>query len=88
VFWVPGAVGMPFKMIVPPAMRRGLDRVLAIGRTAHEHDLAYLRVDETFVDAMTPRRGRAFGGDGLPAAPAPPPLEQWTVAQAIIETCA
>jgi caspase domain-containing protein len=86
VFWVPGAVGLPFTMVLPHGIDRGLDRLVAIGRTAHAHDLDYLRVDGTFVDAVTPRRGRPVGGDGLPPAPAPPPLEQWTVAQAIIET--
>jgi hypothetical protein len=88
VFWVPGAVGMPFTMVVPPTMRRGLDRLVAIGRTAHTHDLDYLRVDETFAEAASPKRGRArpllTGTREHP--PAPPPLEQWTVAQAIIET--
>jgi len=87
VFWTPGAVGVPFKMVLPRELDRGLDRLVAIGRTALAHALDHLQVDETFADAVTPRRGdRAIGGAGLLAAPAAAQLEQWTVAQAIIET--
>src|SRR5262249_14031110 len=43
-FWAPGAMGVPFKMVLPPDLDRGLDRLVAIGRTATAHDLDYLRV--------------------------------------------
>jgi hypothetical protein len=84
VFWTPGAVGVPFKMVLPREIDRGLDRLVAIGRTAHAHDLEYLRIDETFVDAVTVRRSRPIDEDDVVRTP--PPIEQWTATQAIIET--
>ncbi len=74
VFWVPGAVGVPFTMVVPMGLDRGLDRLVAIGRTAHTHDLDYLRVDASFADATITRRSyRPTEDDDLLAqAPAPP----------------
>lgn len=85
VFWVPGAVGLPFTMALPPELDHGLDRLVAIGRTAHAHDLDYLRVDQTFAEATFTRRSHRPIDDDAPAS-APPPIEQWTVAHAIIET--
>lgn len=76
-----------FEMVLPPRIDHGLDRLIAIGRTEASYDLGYLRVDRTFADAVNVTRsaGRPFNV-GPRERPASPPIEQWTVAQAIIET--
>jgi hypothetical protein len=88
VFWANNDVGMPFELTLPPGLDHGLDRLVAIGRTADAHDLGYLRVDQTFADvANVRRRGpRPVDDDVGDAPPTTPPIEQWTAAQAIIET--
>lgn len=92
VFYANTGLGEPFSMVLPPGIHHGLDRVIAIGRTAHGHDLGYLRVDQTFAGTVNLTRSggsgdtgdRRFGDRG--GKPGAAPLEQWTVAQAIIET--
>jgi Caspase domain len=89
-----------FQMVLPPGLHHGLDRLIVIGRR-NAHDLGYLRVDRTFADVVNAAREALAGPrivtrggdqDHRPLV-APPgarqttsPLEQWTVAQAIIET--
>jgi caspase domain-containing protein len=85
VFWNQGQRGAPFTMTLPPAKRRGVDRLVAIGRTAMAKDLGYLRTDQTF-DRIAHAAGSANDvEDSAPHKVAPPP-EQWTAAQVILDT--
>jgi hypothetical protein len=91
-FWAGGTLGSSFQMTPPhPRTMLFIDRVVAIGRTNLDHDLDHLRTETTFSDAIAVKRGgdRIFY-DGLPLTRdprrAPPPLEHWTSAQAVVET--
>lgn len=85
VFYAGTGLDVPFEMVLPPGLDHGLDRLIAIGRTALACDLDHLRVDRSFADvARVMRSSRPVDLDE--DIRAPPPLEQWTVAQAIIET--
>jgi hypothetical protein len=86
-FWAGNSLGSPFQISPPPESTQCIDRLVAIGRTAMKHDLGYLRVDHTFAQVIQRTRSITRGprdaeGVGDPA----PPIEQWTAAQAIIET--
>jgi hypothetical protein len=86
-----------FEMVLPPGLHHGLDRFIVIGRR-NAQDLGYLRVDRTFADVVNAARKELVATRkvtrswrplvspirAVPGAPAL--LEQWTVAQAIIET--
>jgi hypothetical protein len=99
VFFANATLDQPFEMMLPPGLDHGLDRLIAIGRTAYDHDLDYLRVDRTFAEVahgatrvmrsgptVTDGGGRPVD-DGVRDEPAaPPPIEQWTTDQVIIET--
>jgi hypothetical protein len=84
VFWADGALGEPFHMTPPDWADRCIDRLVAIGRTAVEHDLRYLEADQTFLEVVQVRRG-AGGATGVVRRP-PSLLEHWTAIQVIVET--
>jgi len=72
---------------LPSGLHHGLDRLVAFGRTDHDHDLGYLRVDRTFADALHVKRsGERPLTAGTREPPAPAASEPWAVADAIIET--
>lgn len=78
-----GAVGRAFVMTPLEGARWSRDRIVAIGRTARIHELDHLRVPETFDDVVR----KAHEHDRpLRSRLAAAPLEQWTAAQAVIET--
>jgi hypothetical protein len=87
VFWANGALGVPFQMVPPRGSTRCIDRLVAIGRTVTAHDLGYLRVDRTFAQVIQRSRsgGRVLDDGSWDDRHGP---EQWTAAQALIETSA
>lgn len=90
VFWAGNALGRPFSMSLSEGKERCIDRLVAIGRTSMEVDLSYLRVRDTFAAALERMRGhtRGVGKDIDDDELAPPPMEGWTAAQAIVRTYA
>jgi len=83
-FWANGSIGLPFDMVLPGWTTQGIDRLVAVGRTDVQHDLAHLRVDRSFADVLPRTRSGRIADDDGPAPGAP--LEHWTAAQAILHT--
>lgn len=83
VFWANHSIGLPFDMVLPRGTTQGIDRLVAIGRTDVQHDLAHLRVDRSFADVITRSRSARFAGDD---GHEPAPRDGWTAAQAILHT--
>lgn len=75
VFWASANIGQPFVMTPPPRSLRCIDRFVAIGRTALNRSLDFLRIDHGFLE-----RARD-------AVMSPPP-EQWTATQVVVRTSA
>jgi hypothetical protein len=77
-------------MSPPAGTTQGIDRMVAIGRTAMAHDLSYLRVDRSFAQVTQRTRSsedtrgnRDIDGE-LPSNVAP--IDHWTAAQIVIKT--
>jgi hypothetical protein len=85
VFWARGNLGSPFQMSPPPNAAQCIDRMVAIGRTDVASDLDHLRVDKSFAQVIQRTRD---AGEDRDIDGADQPVEHWTSAQAIIETCA
>jgi len=85
VFWARNELGVPFQMIPPPGVAECADRLVAIGRTALDHDLAYLCVDRSFAQVIQRTRdAESFSkdiGDNSPRT-----IDHWTSAQTVIIT--
>lgn len=58
-FWLHGDLGKPFPASVSAGRDFNIERVVAIGTAAPEIDLAYLRVKESFAEAMRSRNRNA-----------------------------
>jgi hypothetical protein len=58
---------------------------VAIGTTAFEKDISYLRLDTTFADVLE-RGTRGARRDVRDAEPISPPADQWTATETIVRT--
>jgi hypothetical protein len=83
-FWARGTLGSPFQMSPPSGVLRCIDRLVAIGRTALDHSLDYLRVNRTFAQVILRSRGDREIDDG--DEPDTTGLEHWTATQVVVET--
>jgi caspase domain-containing protein len=75
VFWAATTHGVPFVMTPPPGSQRCIDRLVAIGRTALDRSVEFLRIDHGFLERTR-------------NAVMTPPPEQWTATQILIRTSA
>jgi hypothetical protein len=83
LFWWGNTRGNPFPVSAPPGASQGIDRLVAIGTTAHGTDLRYLKLDSRFVDILAPHRGGA-DKDLDDNVLGNPPREQWTATQVVM----
>ncbi|MFN0181278.1 MAG: caspase domain-containing protein [Gemmatimonadales bacterium] len=87
VFWLNSQLGSPFFNSPPNGATQGIDRIVAIGRTAVEKDLKYLQVDVGFADVVAERMQVKKGTRNIGGAKRPvPPADLWTATETIIRT--
>lgn len=86
VFWANGDLGAPFQMTPPDGLTCCADQLVAIGRTALDHDLEHLRLQHGFADVVKRYRDDGSGRDFEPRSPPPAPLSHWTATSAVVVT--
>jgi len=79
VIWKGNTLGNPFRATTPSGAKQGIDRLVAIGTTAFDQDLRYLKVDSKFTDILKRKRSVAKDLDDADADSVP--VQQWTASQ-------
>jgi len=82
VFWYESSLGIAFEMAPADGARRGIDRVVAIGRSTTGIELGQLVTEVRFADLFLPR----FPGETVYRDMRIPPAEHWAAAIAVIDT--
>ena len=82
IFWLHNNRGVPFPATTPKGADQGIDRLVAIGTTAYDKDLHYLKLDSRFADILVGARGVDKDLDDPESRS--PPLEQWTACHAAV----
>jgi hypothetical protein len=86
VFWARNDLGSPFTMKPPEDAMQGIDRIVAIGTTAFDKDISYLRLDTTFAEIADATRGGSENRDFDDNTTNNPPADQWTATQMVVRT--